>query len=89
MQTESDVAALTIRNVDDATKAALRIRAAQHGVSMEEEARRILREALSRTSTPSPLGQRLLERFAGVAGAEFELPHRQRPRTPPDGDAGA
>ncbi|HRQ56867.1 MAG TPA: plasmid stabilization protein [Azoarcus taiwanensis] len=83
------MAALTIRNVDDATKAALRIRAAQHGVSMEEEARRILREALSRAGTPTQLGQRLLERFAVVASDDFELPQRQPPRTPPDWDAPA
>lgn len=83
------MAALTIRNVDDATKAALRIRAAQHGVSMEEEARRILREALSRVSMPPQLGQRLLERFSDVASADFELPERQKPRTPPAWDAPA
>ncbi|MGC8731582.1 MAG: FitA-like ribbon-helix-helix domain-containing protein, partial [Halothiobacillaceae bacterium] len=46
------MAALTIRNVDESIKQLLRIRAAQHGVSMEEEARRILREALVRVSQP-------------------------------------
>lgn len=82
------MAALTIRNVDDALKQALRIRAAQHGVSMEEEARRILRDALVRVSRPQPLGQRLKQRFAEVADADFELPPRQLPRTPPNwGDA--
>ena len=78
------MAALTIRNVDDALKQALRIRAAQHGVSMEEEARRILRDALVRVSQPQPLGQRLKQRFAEVADADFELPPRQLPRTPPN-----
>lgn len=77
------MAALTIRNVDDATKQRLRVRAAQHGVSMEEEARRILRDALSRSDTPARLGQRLLGRFAEVASEEFALPARQAPRTPP------
>ena len=80
------MAALTIRNVDGVTKQALRIRAAQHGVSMEEEARRILKEALGRASAPSRLGQRLLERFVRVASAEFALPSRQAPRTPPSWD---
>lgn len=37
------MASLTIRNLDDATKAQLRLQAARHGHSMEEEARRILR----------------------------------------------
>lgn len=33
---------LTIRNLDEATKTALRLRAARHGVSMEQEVRDIL-----------------------------------------------
>lgn len=78
------MATLTIRNMDDSIKQSLRIRAAQHGVSMEEEARRILREALVRVSQAQPLGQRLKQRFAEVAEADFELPSRQLPRTPPD-----
>ncbi|GAB4405674.1 MAG: plasmid stabilization protein [Rhodoferax sp.] len=81
------MAALTIRNVDDALKQALRIRAAQHGVSMEEEARRILRDALVRVTQPQPLGQRLKQRFAEVADADFQLPPRQPTRTPPNWDA--
>ncbi len=78
------MAALTIRNVDDALKTQLRIRAAQHGVSMEEEARRILRDALARAGTaPTPMGQRLLSRFGGTASIDFTPPARQAPRTPP------
>ena len=80
------MAALTIRNVDEATKQALRLRAAQHGVSMEEEARRILRGALAHTGAPSRLGQRLLGRFAEIASEELVLPRRQAPRTPPSWD---
>ena len=37
------MAALTIRNVKDETKQALRLRAARRGASMEDEARSILR----------------------------------------------
>lgn len=80
------MAALTIRNVDEALKQSLRLRAAQHGVSMEEEAPRILREALLRVSPSQPLGQRLRQRFADVADADFALPARQPPRTPPKWD---
>lgn len=84
------MAALTIRNVDDALKAQLRIRAAQNGVSMEEEARRILRDALTRAgSPPAPMGQRLLTRFAEVASDELVMPARQTPRTPPQWDEAA
>jgi len=41
------MATLTIRKLDDRVKAKLRIRAAQHGRSMEEEAREILARSLS------------------------------------------
>lgn len=83
------MAALTIRNLDEATKAALRIRAAQHGVSMEEEARRILKNALARPAAPSRLGQRLRNRFVGVASEAFALPSRQAPRPFPGWDESA
>lgn len=80
------MAALTIRNVDDSTKTALRVRAAQHGVSMEEEARRILRDALLRVSSPDvsdKFGQRLVQRFESVASEDFSLPIRHATRIPP------
>jgi len=80
------MAALTIRNVDDTTKTALRVRAAQHGVSMEEEARRILRDALVRASLPGApggFGQRLMRRFESVASEDFALPERHATRVPP------
>lgn len=72
---------LTIRNVDDATKQRLRMRAAHHGVSMEEEVRRILKEALHPAEAPSGLGKRLRDRFAGLAAEEFVVPMRQTPRS--------
>ena len=77
---------LTIRNLDDVTKQRLRIRAAHHGVSMEEEVRRILREALRPAEAPSGLGQRLRDRFAGLAAEDFEVPGRHAPRTAPQWD---
>ena len=42
------MASMTIRNLSDDIKQRLRIRAAEHGHSMEEEARTILRAALYR-----------------------------------------
>jgi plasmid stability protein len=41
--------ALTIRNIDDDVKLALRRRAAEHGISMEQEARNALRRDLGLT----------------------------------------
>jgi plasmid stability protein len=77
---------LTIRNLDDATKQRLRIRAARHGVSMEEEVRRILKEALRPTEASSGFGKRLRDRFAGLATEEFAVPERHAPRRAPQWD---
>jgi len=41
------MASMTIRDIDDSLKARLRLRAAKHGRTMEDEARDILRAALS------------------------------------------
>ena len=71
---------LTIRNVDDATKQRLRVRAARHGVSMEEEVRRILKEVLRPAEAPTGLGRRLRDRFAGLGAEEFVVPKRHAPR---------
>ncbi|MRH21335.1 FitA-like ribbon-helix-helix domain-containing protein, partial [Rhodovulum strictum] len=40
------MASITIRNLDDDVKRRLRIRAAEHGRSMEEEVREILRHVV-------------------------------------------
>ena len=76
---------MTIRNVDDALKAKLRVRAAQHGKSMEEEARDILRAALA-TEAPQPDNlysaiRELVEPFGGVDLPEIP---REPIRDPPD-----
>jgi plasmid stability protein len=78
------MASITIRNLDDETKARLRVRAARHGRSMEEEARTVLRQALT---TPEPRQESLAvsinRRFRAVGGVELELPEREPIRTPP------
>jgi plasmid stability protein len=80
------MSSLTIRNLDDATKRRLRIRAARHGVSMEEEVRRILKDALPPPEAPSGLGKRLRDRFAGLADEGFVVPGRHAPRGAPQWD---
>jgi plasmid stability protein len=50
---------LTIRNLDEAVKQKLRLRAAHHQTSMEAEARAILRAALE--NDPKPLQPRTPE----------------------------
>ncbi len=78
------MAMLTVRNLDDAIKSQLRIKAAQHGWSMEEEARRILREALLPDDHQKGLGTRLHHQIVEMGGGgELELPARSLPRSAP------
>ncbi|PHS24476.1 MAG: plasmid stabilization protein [Methylophaga sp.] len=58
------MASITIRNLDESVKAKLRIVAANHGHSMEEEARTILRNTLNaETISDKGLGQKIHQRF--------------------------
>lgn len=78
------MAAITIRNVDDALKKRLRMQAAAHGRSMEEEARDILRAALSREPARSEnLGSALHELFKSHGGVDLDIPEREPMREPP------
>jgi plasmid stability protein len=79
------MAAMTIRNIDDALKSRLRVRAAMHGRSMEDEARDILRAALS-TEAPRTrdLGQAIRERFAAFDGVDLPEVPREAIREPAD-----
>jgi antitoxin FitA len=75
------MATLTIRDFDDDLKAALRVRAAEHGRSMESEVREILRAVLERPSNGPGMGTRIRQRFSGIGGADLDLPSRtERPR---------
>jgi antitoxin FitA len=67
------MAGLSVRKLDDETLSRLRIRAARHGVSMEEEARRILRDAVS---VPDRLGDLALRIFGAEHGVDLQLPKR-------------
>ncbi|MHB8836127.1 MAG: FitA-like ribbon-helix-helix domain-containing protein [Candidatus Methylomirabilia bacterium] len=77
------MASLTIRNIEDALKASLRIRAAEHGRSMEEEARQILRRSLARERSSVGLGSRIAHRFSAVGGVELPTISRSLPRASP------
>ncbi len=79
------MATLTIRQLDEKTKSRLRVRAAHHGRSMEEEAREILRSSLS-VSPPGKgnLAEAIRRRFAVFGGHELELPPRDAVRNAPD-----
>lgn len=82
------MATLTVRNLDEATDRALRLAAAELGISKEEFVRRSLRKFVSQSiaadaSPPSPTGATLLARlrtrFAHGYAADLDLPPRDGP----------
>jgi plasmid stability protein len=77
------MATMTIRNIDPEVKERLRVRAAQHGHSMEAEARAILRAALARSSRPETLTSIMRELFGPEHGVELEVPPREPEDEPP------
>lgn len=77
------MATMTIRNIDDQLKAKLRLQAARHNRSMEEEARDILRAALSVEADDStPLVALIRSRIEPLGGVEFEVPEREPTQKP-------
>jgi plasmid stability protein len=77
------MAQFVVRDLEDDVKARLKRRAAQHGRSMEEEVRHILRNAVKEENQPPPrLGSHIAARFAKV-GLTKDLPelHGQVPRS--------
>lgn len=81
------MASITIRNLDDTLKSRLRIQAAVHGRSMEDEARDILRSALSREPTrKGNLVASIRARFAPLGGVELSVIPREPTREPPSFD---
>ena len=77
------MASITVRNLDDGLKRRLRIRAAEHGRSMEEEAREILRQAIGNPVTSDNLGETIHRRFAALGGVELDRPPREPMPEPP------
>ncbi|MGI8945806.1 MAG: FitA-like ribbon-helix-helix domain-containing protein [Thermoleophilaceae bacterium] len=71
------MAAVSIRNLDDDVRERLRVRAAEHGRSMEAEIRAILTAAVTDRRSDTGLAQALLSRFGELGGVELE----PRPRT--------
>ena len=71
------MAQFIVRTIEDAVKAGLKERAIQHGWSMEEEVRQILRRAVSEEAQARPrLASRIAARFAS-AGLTEPLPELQ------------
>jgi plasmid stability protein len=84
------MSSITIRKLDPAVKERLRVRAAEHGHSMEAEARSILQRVIGVSPTNLPakrtgadLIARIRARFEPLGGVELELPPRHATREPP------
>jgi plasmid stability protein len=78
------MSSITIRNLDPAIKERLRVRAAEHGHSMEAEARRILQTTLTGPARPpaSNLYERIRARVDPLGGIDLELPQREPTHDP-------
>lgn len=73
------MASLSIRKMDEETVARLRVQAARHGVSMEEEVRQIIRQAVQ---PEKKLGDLAVDLFGPAwnedsEGEDFQLPARE------------
>ena len=77
------MASITIRNLEDDLKRRLRIRAAEHGRSMEEEAREILRKEVGEPAPPADIAAAIRARVVPLGGVELDLPPREPMREPP------
>ncbi len=78
------MATIMVRNLDERLRQRLRLRADQHGHSLEEEIHDILRAALGQEKAPvRNLGTALHELFKPFGGVELDIPPREPMRESP------
>ena len=77
------MASITIRNLEDGLKRHVRVRAAEHSRSMEEEVREILRQAVSPSMSSGNHGATIHERFTALSGVDLDLQPREAMPKPP------
>lgn len=81
------MSSLTVRNLDESVKNGLRIRAARHGWSMEQEVRQILQQTVApEQASQTSFAELVNRRFTGLKVQSLPVPPRQAARTPPDLD---
>ena len=78
------MATLHIRDLKDSVKESLRVRAAQHGRSMEAEARAILEAATAQVQPEEHLYHRIRRLVDKYGPLDIEFPPREPAREPPD-----
>lgn len=79
------MASITIRNLDKNIKSQLKIRAAKHGRSMEEEVRNILKAAIAQGEKESEsLADSIRKKMAPFGGIDLPELQREKIREPID-----
>lgn len=78
------MSSITVRNLDESVKNSLRLRAARHGWSMEQEVRQILQQTVApEQARQTSFAELVNRRFAGLEVEDLPIPARQSARTPP------
>jgi plasmid stability protein len=76
------MASISVRKLDEQVYNQLRIRAAEHGVSMEEEARQIISKFVS---VPERISDVFKKHFGQTHGIDLNIPNqRDTPHNPMD-----
>ena len=76
------MASISVRKLDEKVYNQLRIRAAEHGVSMEEEARQIISKFVS---VPERISDVFKKHFGQTHGIDLNIPNqRDTPHNPMD-----
>lgn len=79
------MASITVRNLDESVKNSLRVRAARHGCSMEQEIRQILQQAVAPEQAEQiSFAERVNQRFASLTIERLPIAPRQATRKPLD-----
>ena len=77
MHGDTNMASITISNLEDEVKRRLSAQAERNGRSTEAEARSILRKAVRLEPGPKNLAQFIHDCYAPVGGVELDLPSRK------------
>lgn len=77
------MASLSVRKLDNRVYEQLRVRAAKHGVSMEEEARQIISQVVAAPEKISTVFQKY---FGEKNGIDLEATLKRKPHDPMDFD---
>jgi plasmid stability protein len=76
------MANVTIGNLDNDVKRRLGIRSAEHGRSMEEEAREILLHVVDEAKPTDDLAEAICARIASQSVVALDIPQREAMREP-------